>query len=290
MNKPMAVAENVKNEAEAKGRQAAANPWVERLARFGYAVRGILYAVVGVLAVQVALGAGGATTDKHGAIATIGSQPFGKFLLVLIAIGLTGYSLWGFIRAILDPLGRGTDPKGIAQRIGYLISGLSYGTLVIPTVRFIMGSGGGGTSNASADMTATLLSQPFGQWLAGLVGLIGMAGGLGQIYQAYSTDFKKDFKSSEMSANEMKLATWVGRIGLAARGVVFVMLGFFVLQAALHVDPKQAKGLDGALATLAAQPFGPWLLGAVALGLVAFGAYSLLCARWIRVTPGDKAK
>jgi hypothetical protein len=88
----------------------------------------------------------------------------------------------------------------------------------------------------------------------------------------------------------MKLATWVGRIGMAARGVVFVMLGFFVLQAALHVDPKQAKGLDGALATLAAQPFGPWLLGAVALGLVAFGAYSVLCARGIRVTPGDKAK
>jgi len=290
VNKPMAVAENVKNEAEAKAQHAAANPWVERLARFGYAVRGILYAVVGLLAVQVALGAGGATTDKHGAIATIGSQPFGKFLLVLIAVGLVGYSLWGFIRALLDPLRRGTDPKGIAQRIGYLISGLSYGTLVIPTVRFIMGTGGGGTSNGSADMTATLLSQPFGQWLAALVGLIGMAGGLGQMYQAYSTDFKKDFKSSEMNANEMKLATWVGRIGLAARGVVFVMLGFFVLQAALQANPQQAKGLDGALATLAHQPFGPWLLGLVALGLVAFGAYSVLCARWIRVAPGDAAK
>jgi hypothetical protein len=286
----MAAAENVKNEAEAKAKQTAANPWVERLARFGYAVRGILYAVVGLLAVQVALGAGGATTDKNGAIATIGSQPFGKFLLVLVAIGLAGYALWGFIRALLDPLGRGTDPKGIAQRIGYLISGLSYGTLLIPTVRFIMGTGGGDTSNGSADMTAALLSQPFGQWLAGLVGLIGMAGGLGQMYQAYSTDFKKDFKSSEMSADEMKLATGVGRAGLAARGIVFVMLGFFVLQAALQANPQQAKGLDGALATLAHQPFGPWLLGLVALGLVAFGAYSLLSARWIRVTPGDAAK
>jgi hypothetical protein len=286
----MAVAKNVKNEAEAKAQHAAANPWVERLARFGYAVRGILYAVVGLLAVQVALGAGGATTDKHGAIATISRQPFGEVLLVLIVIGLTGYSLWGFIRAILDPLGRGTDPKGIAQRIGYLISGVSYGALVIPTVRFIMGAGGEENSNASVDMTATLLSQPFGQWLAGVVGVIGMIGGLGQMYQAYSTDFKKDFKSSEMSPNEMKLATWVGRIGMAARGVVFVMLGFFVLQAGLQANPQQAKGLDGALATLAQQSFGPWILGAVALGLVAFGAYSVLCARWIRVTPGDKAK
>jgi len=110
-----------------------------------------------------------------------------------------------------------------------------------------------------------------------------MGGGLGQIYQGLTADFKKDFKTNETSPDEQRWAVRAGRIGMAARGVVFAMLGFFVFQAALHVDPKQVKGLDGALQTLAQQPYGPWLLGLVALGLVAFGIYSMLCARWIRV-------
>src|SRR5207247_1947820 len=117
----------VKEEAKYKAQEAVHNPWVDRLARLGYIVRGVLYAVIGILAVQVAIGAGGATTDKTGAIATIGAQPIGKVLLIAVLIGLVGYSLWGFIRAIFDPLKRGKDAKGIAQRIGYVVSGLSYG-------------------------------------------------------------------------------------------------------------------------------------------------------------------
>lgn len=262
----------------------AANPWIEALARFGYAVRGVLYITVGVLAAQIALGVGGETTDKNGAITAIGSQPFGKFLLVLIVVGLVGYSLWGFVRAIFDPLNRGAEPKGIAQRIGYVVSGLSYGALVVPTVRFIMGTGGtGGGSQASQDLTAKLLAQPFGPWLVGLLGLIGIGGGLGQLFQAFTADFKKDLKFRDMSANEQQWAIRVGRFGMSARGVVFAIMGFFILQAALHKDPGNVKGLDGALQTLVQQPYGPWLLGVVALGLVAFGIYSLLCAKWIHM-------
>jgi hypothetical protein len=282
----MAV-EKAKEQVAAKANDVAqsADPWIERLARLGYAVRGILYMTVGLLAFLVALGKGGATTDKHGAIATIGSQPFGKLLLVVIAVGLIGYSLWGFVRAIFDPLDRGTDPKGIAQRIGYVVSGISYGVLVIPTVRFIMGDGGAGTNSQGAeDLTAALMSQPFGVWLVGIVGLIGIAGGFGQIFQAVTADFKKDLKFHEMNGKEQEFAIRVGRFGMAARGVVFAMLGFFVFQAALQHDPKQAKGIDGALQTLVQQPYGPWLMGIVALGLVAFGIYSLLCAKWIHVT------
>ncbi len=278
---------NAKNNAARTAHKAgaAASPWVEGLARLGYAARGLLYITVGVLAVRVALGDGGQTTDKNGAITAIGSQPFGKFLLALIVIGLIGYSLWGFVRAILDPLNRGTDPKGIAQRIGYAVSGLSYGALVIPTVRFIMGtSSTGGSSGASQDLTAKLLSQPFGPWLVGLLGLIGMGGGLGQLFQAFTADFKKDLKFRDMSSDEQKWAIRVGRFGMAARGIVFAMMGFFILQAALHKDPGNVKGLDGALQTLVHQPYGPWLLGIVALGLVSFGVYSLLCAKWIRLS------
>jgi hypothetical protein len=275
--------EKVKNQAEQAAQQTVDNPWIERLARLGYAVRGLLYGVVGVLALAVALGRGGATTDKNGALATIAAQPYGKFLLVLIVIGLIGYSLWGFIRALLDPLNRGTDPKGIAQRIGYAVSGLSYGALILPTVGLITGSGNGGAGSGPQDWTAKLMEQPFGPWLVGLVGLIGVAGGLGQIAQGVTTDFKKDFKLGEMSATERTAFTWIGRLGLVARGIVFALLGLFLVQAALNTDPNRAKGLDGALQTLAQQPFGPWLLGFVALGLVAFGLYSLMSARWIQV-------
>lgn len=274
--------------AKSKVQQGAAevthSTWVEVAARIGYVVRGLLYIVVGVLAVQVALGVGGQTTDKKGAIEVLGAQPFGKFLLVAILIGLAGYSLWGFVRAFLDPLKRGTDPKGIAQRIGYLVSGLAYGALIIPTIAYLRGMGGGGSSQGSQDLTAKLLSVPLGQWLVAIVGIIGMAGGLGQIWQAVTADFKKDLKSGEMSATEMKWAVWVGRFGSAARGVTFAILGFFVLQAALRYDPQQAQGLDGALRAIAAQPYGPWLLAIVALGLISFGVYSILCARWIKIT------
>jgi hypothetical protein len=277
-----------KSKVNQEATQVTHSAWVEGAARIGYVVRGLLYIVVGVLAVQVALGVGGQTTDKKGAIEVLGSQPFGKFLLVLIVIGLAGYSLWGFVRAFLDPLKRGTDPKGIAQRIGYLVSALVYGSLIFPTVDYLRGASGGGSSQGSQDLTAKLLSVPLGQWLVGLIGIIGMVGGLGQIWQAVTADFKKDLKSDEMSANEMKWAVRVGRFGSAARGVTFAILGFFVLQAALRYDPQQAQGLDAALRTIAAQPYGPWLLAIVALGLVSFGIYSILCARWIQVTKSEK--
>ena len=274
------------NKIEEKGRRTAKTPWVEGLARLGYIARGVLYATVGLLALGVALGVGGAPTDKEGAITTIGAQPAGKILLIVIAVGLAGYALWGVIRALLDPLGRGTDPKGLGQRAGYLVSGLSYGGLVLPTVRVLLGSGGD-DGNQVQEGTATLLAAPFGPWLVGLIGGIAMIGGLGQFYEAYSAKFKKEFKTHQMREVELTWATRIGRFGYAARGVVFVLVGFFLVQAARNVDPQHAKGLDGALQTLAQQPYGPWLLGAVALGLVAFGIYSILCARWIQVVKDE---
>src|SRR5437867_10492801 len=112
---------HLKDRAEDKAQEAVRNPWVEGMARFGYVVRGVLYAIIGLLALAVAFGVGGATTDKTGAIATIGARPFGKVLLAVVVVGLAGYSLWGFIRAIFDPLHRGTGPKGLAARVGYLV-------------------------------------------------------------------------------------------------------------------------------------------------------------------------
>ena len=132
-------------------------------------------------------------------------------------------------------------------------------------------------------MTASSPFRALGAMAGGLVGVIGMIGGLGQLYLAFSADFKKDLKTDEMSSTEVDIATKVGRFGSAARGVIFVLLGFFMVQAALQYDPQEAQGLDGALQTLAHQPYGPFLLGVVALGLVSFGIYSILCAWWIKI-------
>lgn len=272
-----------KDEAKEVAEDAASSPWIAGMTRFGYVIRGVLYIVVGLLSVQLALGLGGRTADKDTAIGAIAGQPFGQALLVLVAIGLVGYSLWGFIRAILDPLGKGTSPGGIARRIGYVVSGLSYGALLIPTIQHLAGAVRG-ESNGTQDITAWLLAQPFGPWLVVIVGLIGIGGGMGQMYEAFKAGFKKDLKTEEMTQDEIDWAVRAGRLGHAARGIVFGLIGFFLVLAGLRTDPNEAKDLDGVLYAILQHRLGPWLLGVVALGLVSFGIFSVLAARWMRVT------
>jgi hypothetical protein len=258
--------------------------WVERLARFGYLAKGIVYAIVGILAVQAALGTGGKTTNAKGALGAIAAQPFGKFLLVLLVIGLIGYVVWRFIQAIKDPEHRGNDPQSLGRRIGAAISGLIYAGLAWTAIRLIMGSGGGGSGSSSQqDWTARLLLQPFGQWLVGLIGAFIIGFGFYQLYRAYKAKFRKDMKLREMSPTEETWATRLGRFGEAARGIVFIIIGFFLLQAARQSDASEVRGLDGALQALAQQPYGPWLLGIVALGLVAYGIHMGVQARYRRI-------
>jgi hypothetical protein len=260
--------------------------WVERLARLGYAAKGIVYAIVGVLAVQAAVGPGGQTTDTKGALGAIAAQPFGKFLLALLTIGLIGYVVWQFVQAIQDPEHKGDDPEGLAKRLGYGISGLVYAGLALSAIRLLMGSGGGGSSNSTQDWTARLLSQPFGQWLVALIGAFVIGLGFHQFYKAYKAKFRKEMKLHEMSPTEETWATRIGRLGEAARGVVFVIIGFFLIQAARQSDASEVRGLDGALLALSQQPYGPWLLGIVALGLIAYGIHMGVQARYRRIHAG----
>ncbi|MGA7729686.1 MAG: DUF1206 domain-containing protein [Chloroflexia bacterium] len=278
----MSAIDATKKGGKEAAEKIANSSWIEWLARFGYLVRGVLYLLVGVLAIQVAIGARRAAEGAEGAIATLSPEPFGKILLVGVVVGLAGYSLWGFVRAALDPMGKGSSLKGIAQRIGYVISALTYGALIIPTIRAIVGYAEE-QENGTEQGTAFLLSQPLGHWLVLLAGLIAMGGAVGQAYLGITGKFKDDFKQSEMSAKELKISTWVGRAGYIARAVVFLLGGFFLVQAALQSNPEQAQGLDGALAALAQGSFGMPVLAIVALGLAAFGVYSILCTRWIKL-------
>jgi hypothetical protein len=258
--------------------------WVETLARLGYAAKGVVYTIVGVLAVQAAFGTGGSTQGSRGAIRTIAEQPFGQILLILTAIGLAGYVAWRFVQAIKDPEHKGSDAEGLVKRAGYLVSGVTYASLAYLALRIALGSGGGSGSSRQT-WTAELLSQPFGQWLVGLVGAIIIGVGVYQLYKAYKATFMKQYKTSEMSATERTWARRLGRFGLSARGVTFVMIGGFFIQAAIQADPSEAKGLGAALSTLAQQPYGPWLLGVVALGFVAYGIYCFSRARYRYLQP-----
>jgi hypothetical protein len=275
--------EQAGNQAERAVRQAARNPWVERLARFGLAARGVVYAVVGLLAVQTAFFGRGTTTDTRGAIQKIAEQS--RPLLALVAVGFVGYALWRFAQAFLDPEHKGQDVKGLAKRGAMLGSGIIYSGLAWAAFRILTGHGAGGSGlgGGNEKITASVLDKPFGRWLVALAGLAVIAGGFQQLYRAWKRKFEEKLDLGQMDATERRLALRTGQLGLAARGVVFFLTGSFLVRAAWKYDASQAHGLRGALDTLAAQPHGAWLLGAVALGLVAYGAYSFLEARYRKI-------
>jgi Domain of Unknown Function (DUF1206) len=266
---------------------AADLPWTRRLLHFGYVARGLVYLVPGYLALRLALGTHGAAITQTGAIAYIGDKAHGHGLLLALAVGLAGYSLWGVIRAVLDPLHDGHSAHGVFMRLGYLTSAIAYAGLFAATLRFLTG----GTSHVdeARDWTADLLHQPFGPWLLGIVGLCWIAGaGITQIHAGWTATFARDLDSARMSPGERTLALRMGRIGIVARGLVFTLIGILLIAAALHVPGPRSRGLDGALLALSHQLFGRALLAIAAAGLMVFGCFSIFCARWMRVRDSSR--
>lgn len=261
-----------------------ARPWIERVARLGYAAYGMVYLLVGTLSVRAAVGGGGKTAGQEGALQTILLAPLGRVLLGLVALGLIGYAGWRVFQGIMDPDNEGAGAKGVVKRIDHAANGLFHAALAVSVGGVALGSGGGGGS--PEDWTATLLQQPFGKLLVGLAGVVIFAIGPFQFYRAYDAKFMEKLKPGEMSPPERRWTRRAGRLGHAARGVVFLVIGVFLVQAAYQSDPEEARGLGGALSTLAGQPFGPYLLGVVALGLVAFGLFMFVVARYRRIQAG----
>lgn len=185
-----------------------------------------------------------------------------------------------FCRSHQSPENKGTDAKGLAQRFGYVINGLIYAGLAFTASKLALGTGGNSNSNSTQDWTASILSQPFGQSLIGTVGAFIIGFAFYQFYQAFSNKIRKRLNLTELSNTERKWVMTICRFGVAARGVVFCIIGWFLIKAATQYDPTQAGGLDRALQTLAQQPYGPWLLGIVALGLIAYGVYMVVQARY----------
>jgi Domain of Unknown Function (DUF1206) len=260
------------------------SPFIEHLARVGYVAYGVVYVLVGVLAVRAAFGGGGRTTGQEGALRSILLAPLGRVLLGMVTIGLLAYVMWRLFQGFLDPENEGRDAKGILKRFDHVINGLFHAALAFSAGQLVLGSGGGGGGSPD-DWTASLLAQPLGRWLAVIAGVVIVGAGLYQFYKAYKADFRDELKLGEMGSRERAWATRSGRLGYAARGVVFGVIGVFLVQAALQTDPDEARGLGGALETLARQPLGPYILGAIALGLVAYGVFMFVMARYRRIEP-----
>ena len=268
--------------AQKGGEKVARSGGFEWLARGGFVARGLIYGIIGVLAIKLAVGAGGTTTNQQGALKTIAHQPFGKVLLILVAIGLAGYALWRFVHALLGH-GREDSDSGF-ERLAAFGSGLVYAGLCAIALEILLGSsrGSGGSSNASKT-TAGVFGWPGGTWLVGIAGGVLIGIGLYQGYRGISKAFLNDSKTEQMSPRVRNWVEWVGSFGHLARMVVFGLVGTFLIKAAIDYNPSNAVGLDGALAKIAHASYGPLLLGIVAAGLIAFGIYSLSDARYRRI-------
>lgn len=260
------------------------NP-VEILARLGYGARGVVYGLVGGLALLAAIGSGGQTGGSRSALQTLLAQPFGKIWLGLIALGLFGFCTWRVVEALTDADRRGSDMKGLASRAVRLVSGAIYAGLAVSAVSLALGKGSGGAEDQAAqDWTAWLMSKPLGLWAVGLVGLAIAAAGLGFAWKAWKGDVAERLS---MPSDKRGWIVALGRMGFAARGIAFLMIGGFVILAAFHHSSSEVQGLGGALRALQQQPYGWVLLALTAIGLFAFGLFGLVQARYRHIDAPD---
>lgn len=256
--------------------------WIEPLSRLGLVIRGIIYFLPGLFAVEWALNHHRRPMTPASVIDLIGHAPLGRALLVVVACGLAGYAAWGVIRVVFDPQGRGTSPAGLAARFGYATSAIAYSVWLIATLRVLTGS------LARVDQpqhwTVAIMARPFGGVVMVGIGLAWIVGaGVTQIVMAWRASFERDLALERVGRTERRWALVLGRIGMFSRGLVFTIIGILLVSAALHSQADSGSGMGEALLELEHQPFGRLLAGGMGLGLMAFGVYSAMSARWMRM-------
>src|SRR5919197_3043769 len=268
---------------ETRARARSGSGWYAWLARGGLVAKGISFGIVAVLAIGVAVGTGGATTSRQGALHTLAERTWGKVLLVLLAIGFACYAGWRFTQAFAERTESADESTAQhwGKRAGYVARAAIYAGLTYSAAKLLVGSGGQGSQSEKAQKTtAAVLDWPGGRWIVGAVGVCLIGAGLWNLYRGATKKFEDKWRIGEMNRLERK---WGGRAGVAghlARAVVFSLIGIFVIKAAIDFDPRNAIGLDGALQKLAAASYGPYLLGLTATGLLCYGLYGLVDARY----------
>ena len=259
-----------------QGKRASDNPW---LARTGLTARGIIYLLVGGVAVLVAVGHSSREADQRGALQLLADKPYGVVLLWLLGIGFAAYALWRLSEAAFGVTG---DPPGAGPRLKSLARGLIYAGFAYLTFDVISGTRRS-QAHQQQDMTATVMRNTEGRWLVGLVGLAIVIAGLVLVIEGIRRKFMKYLRTWQMSHRTRRVIEVLGMIGTIARGLVFALAGVLVVEAAVTHQASQAGGIDKALLTLRNQPFGEVLVLLAALGLVVFGIYGLCEARWRKV-------
>lgn len=256
---------------------------LETLARLGYASKAVIYILIGGLAAAAALNRGGRVTDRSGALRVILTQPHGRAILLVLAIGLCGYGLWRVLDAFFDPDGHGTSFGGLVTRIGNVAKAAIYGMLGIEAFRLTRGFGGSSGGGSMRLLAARMLDVPFGEWLLGLAGLIVVAYGASEIVSAAREKVGKRIDIGCLPPRARKPLINIGRFGVAARAVIIVVLGIFLVRAALQHDPSEAGGVRESMLELLRAFESRWVLATIALGLVAYGVYQAVHAYCRRI-------
>jgi Domain of Unknown Function (DUF1206)/Amino acid permease len=258
--------------------------WYAWLARGGLVAKGASFVLVGALAIGVATGAGGTATSRQGALQTLAQHGWGKVLLALLAIGFAGYAIWRFVQAFAERDDEDRDKAALkkwGKRAGYVGRALVYAGLTFATVKILVGSGAQQSQNSKAHQTAAaVLDWPGGRWIVGIAGLCIIGAAIWNLYRGVAMKFEDKWRTAKMSEVERKWGGRAGVVGHLARAVVFGLMGVFAIKTAVDFDPKDAVGLDGALQKLAAAGYGPYLLGVTAAGLLCYGLFCFVDARY----------
>jgi hypothetical protein len=265
--------------AKAGARRAARGRAAEVLARAGLTARGVIYFLIGLVAILVAVGQGGKEADQAGALKLLAGKPFGLVALWLLGLGFAAYALWRLSEAAFGVSGEG---YGAGPRVKSAVRAVIYISFAVLTFDIIAGTGGS-QARREQDWSAKAMHQPAGRWLVGIIGLGIVIAGIALIIEGARAKFMRLLETSRMSAATRKTVKRLGMIGTIARGAIFALAGGLVVEAAINYQPSKARGLDKALLTLRDQPFGTALLVIAALGLIIFGIYALCEARWHKV-------
>lgn len=268
--------------------QKHAGDWVKTYARIGIAAKGFVYILVGALAAMTIFTPGGKNEGRQGALELILEQPFGKILLAATVIALLGYVTWRMIQTFKDPEGRGNDPEGLMKRVGFFISGLIYLFFAFSGLRMLfpgVGNSSNGGDNGGGGgrqlLVEKALEQPFGQWLVAIGAALVIGKGIFQLYKAYTGKFSKNIQDQNMNEKQQTTYMYAGRAGYIARGIVMGIIGYFLIRAAINANPDEAQGTDAALSFLSTSTdSGPYLMAAVAIGLVCYGLFMFIKARF----------
>jgi hypothetical protein len=265
--------------ASLSARRASESPASRALARIGLVARGVIYILIGWLAVEVAIGHSSRRPSQEGALHLLAGKSYGLVTLWLLGIGFAGYALWRLSEAAFGVTGEG---RGAGPRLKSLVRAIVYAFLSVLTFKVIAGAASN-QARKQQDLTATVMHHAGGQWLVGIAGLAIVIVGLTLVAEGIRRKFMKYLRTGEMSPRTRRIVEKLGMIGSTARGVVFAIVGALIIDAAVTFDPKKSGGLDKALLTLRHQTFGEFLLLITALGVLIFGIYGLCEARWRRV-------